>query len=75
MLQTLTSANDDDVRIAQVYVERHPITDAGELRTIAARIALMTEPQAQVRALNALAGHRLADRASLEELVRLFPNA
>jgi len=75
MLQTLTSANDDDVRMAQLYVERHPITDAGELRTIAARIALMTEPQAQVRALNALAGHRLADRASLEELVRLFPNA
>lgn len=75
MLQTLTSANDDDVRMAQLYVERHPITDVAELRTIAARIALMTEPQAQVRALNALAGHRLADRASLEELVRLFPNA
>jgi len=75
MLQTLTSGSDADVRIAQVYVQHRPVTDVEELRALTTRIAGMTQPDAQVRALNALAAHRLSDRASLEEMMRLFPNA
>jgi hypothetical protein len=35
----------------------------------------MTDPDAQVRALNTLAGQYVSDRESLDELMRLFPNA
>ena len=35
----------------------------------------MPDSDTQVRALNTLAHHRLADRESLEELTRLFPLA
>jgi hypothetical protein len=75
MLQTLTSGSDADVRIAQVYLQHRPVTDVEELRSLTARIARMTQPDAQVRALNALAAHPLSDGASLEEMMRLFPNA
>lgn len=75
MLQTLTSGSDADVRIAQVYLQHRPVTDVEELRSLTARIARMTQPDAQVRALNALAAHPISDGASLEEMMRLFPNA
>jgi len=75
MLQTLTSGSDADVRIAQVYLQHRPVTEVEELRSLATRIAGMTHPDAQVRALNALAAHRLSDPASLDELMHLFPNA
>jgi len=55
---------------------RHqPISDVDELRAVAARVAQMGDPDAQVRALNALAGQYLSDRQSLDELIRLFPHA
>jgi hypothetical protein len=75
MLQTLTSGSDANVRIAQIYLEHRPVTDVEELRSLTTRIARMTQPDAQIRALNALAAHRLSDRVSLEEMMRLFPNA
>jgi hypothetical protein len=75
VLRALTGANGDEVQIAQVYLQHRPISDAGELRAIAARIVRMTDPDAQVRALNALAGQYLSDRESLDELIRLFPHA
>jgi hypothetical protein len=71
----LTGARGDDVQIAQVYLQHHPIEDVGELRAVAARIAQMADPDAQVRALNTLAGQYLSDRESLDELIRLFPHA
>ena len=49
--------------------------DVAELRSVATRIAGMADPDAQVRALNTLAGQYLSDRESLDELMRLFPNA
>ena len=75
VLQALTGARTDDVQIAQVYLQHHPIVDVGELRGVAARIAQMADPDAQVRALNTLAGQYLSDRESLDELMRLFPHA
>ena len=75
VLQALTGPNDEDVQIAQVYLRARPITDPSELRAIATRIAQMTDPDAQVRALDTLAGYYLSDRQSLAALMRLFPNA
>ncbi len=75
ILQALTSPRDADVQIAQVYLRHHPITDVNELRDLVSGIAAMPDSDTQVRALNALAHHRLADRESLEVLTRLFPLA
>jgi hypothetical protein len=75
VLQALTGANNEEVQIAQVYLQHRPIGDVGELRSVAMGIARMADPDAQVRALNTLAGQYLSDRESLDELMRLFPNA
>ena len=75
VLLALTSRDDADVEVAQVYLRHRPITDAGELRAVAVRIAAMTEPEAQIRALDTLAHCYLSDRESLDELTRLFPRA
>jgi hypothetical protein len=75
VLRALTSANDEDVQIAQVYLHHRPITDPAELRGVATGIARMNGSDAQVRALDTLAHYRLSDRESLEELARLFPLA
>ena len=75
VLQALTSRDDAEVQIAEVYLGHRPITDVNELRVIASGITRMTGPGAQVRALDTLARHRLSDRQSLDELARLFPAA
>jgi hypothetical protein len=72
VLRALTSSNDDDVQVAQVYLRHRPITDASELRTVTAGVARMTDAKGQARALDTLAGHRITDRQSLEDLIRLF---
>lgn len=75
VLRALTSANDEDVQIAQIYLRHRPLADANELRVVATGITRMNGSEAQVRALDTLAGHRLSDRESLQELTRLFPLA
>jgi hypothetical protein len=75
VLRALTARGDADIEIARVYLRHHPITDVNELRDVAARIARMTESDAQVRALDTLAHYYLADRESLDQLTRLFPVA
>jgi hypothetical protein len=75
VLQALTSRDDAEVQIAEVYLGRRPITDANELRVVASGITRMNGSGAQVRALDTLARHRLSDRESLDELARLFPAA
>jgi hypothetical protein len=75
MLLALTSPNDDEVQIAQVYLRHRPIADVNELRVATAGIARMNESKAQVRALETLASQQLSDPESLEELMRLFPLA
>jgi hypothetical protein len=73
VLTALTSPDDAEVEIAQVYLNHRPMTDVGELRQVASGIARMRGSGAQVRALDALSRHRLSDRQSLTELARLFP--
>ena len=75
VLEALVSPEPADVQIAQVYLRHHPVDDVAELRVLATGIVGMTDPTAQVRALDALAHHRLADRETLETLTQLFPVA
>ena len=75
VLEALTSPREADVQIAQVYLRHRPISDAGVLRNVAMDITQMTDPEGQVRALDALARHPPSDPATLEELARLFPAA
>ena len=75
VLRALTSPNDSDVQIAQVYLRHRPIEDPQELRAIAADVARMNGSDAKVRALETLARLRLSDRESLESLARLYPVA
>ena len=62
--QALTSRDDAEVQIAEVYLGRRPITDVNEIRVVASGITRMTGSGAQVRALDTLARHRLSDRQS-----------
>jgi len=75
LIDALTSGRDRDVALAQVYLKHHPIADVGDFRAVALRIARMNDVDAQVRALDTLAEHRVSDRESLESLARLFPVA
>jgi len=72
VLLALTSPNDEEVQIAQVYLRHHPIADVDELRVVTSGIARMNGSAAQVRALDTLAHQPLSDPESLEELARLF---
>ena len=73
VLHALASPSNDDVQIAQVYLRHRPIADESELRAVTASVVQMTGSDAQVHALETLASYRLSDRATLEELIRLFP--
>jgi hypothetical protein len=75
VLRALTSRDDAESQIAEVYLGHRPITDVNELRTVASGIARMRGSSAQVRALDTLGRHRLNDRQSLDELASLFPAA
>jgi len=75
MLHALTSPDDSEVSIAQVYLRHRPLSDATDLRAITARIARMPKAEGQVQALHTLAGQRVTDSQSLDELARLFPVA
>jgi hypothetical protein len=72
MLAALTGPDDAAIEIARAYFARRPITDVGELRTVAVALTRMTDPGAQARALQTLARLRLSDRESLDALARLF---
>src|SRR4029079_14044586 len=65
VLRAVTSPNDDDVQIAQIYLRHRPLAVANERRVVATGITRMSGSEAQVRALDTLAGHRLSDRESL----------
>jgi hypothetical protein len=75
MLLALTSPNEEEVQIAQVYLRHHPIADADELRIVTSGISRMNGSAAKVRALDTLAAQNLSDPQSLEELARMFPAA
>ncbi|MFZ2650101.1 MAG: hypothetical protein WA210_08335 [Burkholderiaceae bacterium] len=71
-LAGLVSVNEAEVQIAQAFLRHRPITDAAELRRLAAGIAGMSPSNAQVRALETLGRHYLSDREILNLLTRLF---
>src|SRR5437660_1723425 len=73
VLLALTSPNDEEVQIAQVYFQHRPITDVNELRVVTSGIARMNESKAQIRALETLAGQRVSDPERLDELTRSYP--
>jgi hypothetical protein len=75
VVDALTSPHARDVALAQVYLRHHPIVDVADLRRVATRIARMTDPDAQILALDTLAEHAVSDQESLESLTRLFPLA
>ncbi len=75
VLQALTSRNDREVQVAEVYLGHRPLAGVDELRIVASAIARMAGSAGQVRALDTLARHRMDDRQSLDELARLFPAA
>ena len=71
-LAALVSPVEADVTIAQAYLRHRPLQDATELRRLADAIAAMPPSQAQVRALEALGRHYVADREILARLTQLF---
>ena len=75
ILNALSSPDDNDVRIAQVYLMHRSIGNGTSLRAATTDVTRMKGSPAQLRALQALAGHRITDPGSLGELARLFPVA
>lgn len=75
MLVALSSANERDIEMAEVYFHHRPIVDAGELRLVSSGIVKLGKSEAQVRALNALARQPVAEAEGLDDLARLFPVA
>jgi hypothetical protein len=73
VLRALSSASDDDVALAEVYLHHHAIADVQELRRVASGVASMSGSASQIRALDTLARQRLSDRESLDALARLYP--
>jgi hypothetical protein len=75
VLAALTSSNERDAELAQVYLRHRPIGSVDELRALTSEIARMTNPKAQARAVEALGRLSVSDRASLETLARLLSTA
>jgi hypothetical protein len=72
VLQALASDDEGEVQAAQAYLRHRPVTQAPELRELAARIVRMKGSAAQVRALETLARLHIADRETLDQLAGLF---
>ena len=62
----------DDVVIAQAYLAHRPVEDPAELLRVTQDVSRMRVTQAQVRALDALARHRVDDPEALLVLARVF---
>jgi len=74
-LAALASSDDRDVQVAQAYLRHRPVSDAVELRAMAARIARMPATGAQVRALDTFGRLHVTDGEVVEELTRSFAAA
>ncbi|WP_150105486.1 hypothetical protein [Leptothrix cholodnii] len=71
-LAGLVGGNEADALIAQAYLRHRPLTDPVALQGLAAEIVRMDAPVAQVRALEALGRHHVADRGIVDLLVELY---
>ncbi|HYC36987.1 MAG TPA: hypothetical protein VEC19_11225 [Usitatibacter sp.] len=74
VLRALSSPDERDVRIAQVYLRHRPLSGKGELRGVVAEVARMSG-QAQVRALDTIARLHISDHEILDDLARAFAQA
>jgi len=72
VLAMLSSADERDVQVAQVYLRHRPAHEASELREMARSIGRMPSTGAQVRALDTLGRLHIADREIVDELTRSF---
>lgn len=72
VLGAVTSANADDIAIAQDYLRRRPLTNTADMRAIASAIARMPASAAQVRALESIAQQRISDPEALRAIAGLF---
>jgi len=75
VVRALTSPSESDAQFARVVLRHRPLDDSAEERAVTAGIVRMTSADAQMRALHALASHRLNDPESLSALMRLYPVA
>jgi hypothetical protein len=70
-LEALVSRDESEVQVAAAYLRHRPIGEPQELRSVVHRVVRMDGSPAQVRALEAIARQRVADREALDELARL----
>lgn len=75
VVKAVTSANPDDIVMAQTYLRHRGLTNVSDVRSIASGIAKMSGSAAQIRALDTLAQQRVSDPESLREIARLFAQA
>jgi len=75
VLAVLSSADERDVQVAQVYLRHRPAHEAQELRVMARDIGRMPGTAAHVRALDTFGRLRISDREILDELTRSFAAA
>jgi hypothetical protein len=75
VLNALTSADERDVQVAQVYFRHRPAHEAGELLAMALDIGRMAGTGAQVRALDTLGRLYAGESPVADELMRLFAAA
>ena len=72
VLQAVAATDEHDVQAAQAYLRHHPLEDATELQAVVAAVVAMRKEGAQVRALETLSRHHIADPQSIAVLERLF---
>ena len=75
VVRALVSSDERDVRIAQAYLRNRPVSDAREMRAIAAGIPMNASSPAQVRALETLARLNVTDPEIIEQLSQAFAEA
>jgi hypothetical protein len=72
-LRALIADDEQEAQVAQVYLRHRPLEDVVAIRALAASSSSMWGGASQVRALDALASLRVADRESLATLAALYP--
>jgi hypothetical protein len=75
VLAALSSGDERDVQVAQVYLRHRPAHEPHELLTLARDIGRMTGSGGQVRALDTLGRLRIANREIVDELTGMFAAA
>jgi hypothetical protein len=72
VVRGVASDREGDVRAAQAYLRHRPIEDAEQLRALVSAVVAMRTGPAQVRALETVARHHLADPEALDALAGLY---